>query len=360
VTKSWQRKFILTAILALFCANSRAQSISLLVIEVTDLAKKLSEFPHLTDDSTYLVAKFGRIGADVTADKSKELISDVASDGKVKNIEGHLRSIYRDGEEALKIVGTVNSDLPDTPDFSHLSYCDQAAASANQIARIEDTINNLNKLAEYAKSYKIIISSLDQMKTVLGNVFAKLSPLDTLPIVGSEATVGTFTQEMFFFTDNGAAASSGDDNANFLLSHAKDDWDNVEKQAVEKAQKLRKTLDVRKAFDQHFYRLAAEKCADDRAKAAALASMGGSISLVPQTPLHISGSDPCQAAQQQVATFLATCMQAQASSMCANFTTTANCYSRAQGMCGSCVSCSSQFQSAAAQARASAQQVCVR
>jgi hypothetical protein len=322
-----------------------------LALEVIDLAKKMRELPSLTDDFNYFISQFTKIGADPAKDAAKELIVQVTTGGRVKNIKGQLQAVFDDGELALKAVKDVHADLPDYPDFSHLSYCDQVSASQDQIKRIEDTIGNLDKLITDAQFYKRTLLSLDQMTSVLGRAFEQLAPFDDGL---EETTVGTFTAEMFYFTNS--PLSDDEPNARYLLSNASDRWNNVEQVATEKANKLRKILDARKSFDEHFYSLAMQKCADDRARDAALASLGIPASTVVQ-PMVIPADEACQATLQQATLLLSNCMQPQ-SSMCANFTTAASCYSRAASLCGACGSCGNQFQSAASQARTSAQQVC--
>jgi hypothetical protein len=62
-------------------------------------------------------------------------------------------------------VRSVNADLPDAPDFSHLEYCAQAQASSDQIARIASTIKDLQTLAGQAASYKRLLVPLDKMRS---------------------------------------------------------------------------------------------------------------------------------------------------------------------------------------------------
>jgi hypothetical protein len=339
---------------------SRAQSVSALAAEVGELAAHLAAYSDVGDDQV-LLAQYGLIAVskDVAGDKVKELAAEIASQGKAMNLPGHLNAIYQDGEKAKQAVNAVNTNLPDAPDFSHLEYCAQAQASSDQIARIESTIKDLQKLVGQAQSYKMLLVPLDQMKDVLGNIFGHLVGLD---ILTEETTYGTMAQQWEFLTAPAGAGGPGDGNANFLISNSKADWDVVEKQAGDKAQKLKGTLEARKAFHEHFYSIAAQKCSDDSARAAALASFGGeSNSVAPGSGSPFPGvgavHDQCQVAQQQVGAFLSSCMQPQASA-CGTFRITASCYSRAASQCGACGTCSSQFQSAAAQARASAQQVC--
>jgi hypothetical protein len=210
----------------------------------------------------------------------------------------------------------------------------------------------LGKLAGQAASYKRLLLPLDNMKTALGNIFGQLVGID---LVREETTYGTIAQEWEFLT---APDSSSDVNANFLLAHSKADWDVVEKQANDKAAQLRQTLDARKAFHDHFYAAAEQKCSDDRARTAALASFGGMVFAPPISSGSLGAApDRCQATEQSVALFLSGCMRPQPSA-CGNFRETASCYSQAASQCGGCGTCSSQFQSAASQARASAQQIC--
>jgi hypothetical protein len=358
MSAGYRKRLALIAALLFACLASRAQSVSALAAEVAELAAQLAEYSGVGNDQAYLLAKYGLIttGKEIAGDKVKELAAELTSEGDAKSLPGQLNAIYKDGEKAKDVVNAVNSDIPDAPDFSHLEYCAQAQASSDQIARIESSIKDLQKLAGQAKSYKMLLVPLDKIKDVLGNIFGHLIGLDVLT---EETTYGTMAQQWEFLTAQAGAGSAGDANANYLVANARTDWDFVEKQAGDKARTLTDRLEARKAFHEHFYSGADQKCADDRARAAALASFGGATTLVP--PVAFSGvgvvHDQCQAAQQQVGAFLSTCMQVQASA-CGNFRTTASCYSRAASQCGACGTCSSQFQSAAAQARASAQQVC--
>jgi len=352
----------LAAIAALLLASvaSDAQSVAALATEVAALAAKLAEYSGEGDNQGYLLAKYGLLttGQDIAGDKVKELVAELASDGQAKNLSGQLRAISQDGQSAKSAVNAVNADLPETPDFRNLEYCAQAQASTDQIAKIESTVKDLQKLTGQAQSYKRLLVPLSQMKDVLGSIFEHLVGLDVLT---EETTYGTMAQQWEFFTAPAGAGSAGDANANYLISNSGTDWDLVEKQAGDKARKLEAILEARKAFHEHFYSSAAQKCSDDSARAAALASFGATSFGLPGMGSPFPGVGPvhdqCQAVLQQVSTFLSSCMQVQASS-CSNFRTTASCYSRAASQCGACGTCSSQFQSAAAQARASAQQIC--
>jgi hypothetical protein len=103
-----------------------------------------------------------------------------------------------------------------------------------------------------------------------------------LDIVTEETTYGTLTQqwELLTASDN-SAGGAGDANANYLIANSRADWDVVEKQANDKATMLTQKLEARKAFHEHFYSGAEQKCSDDRAQAAALASFVEHRSLRP-------------------------------------------------------------------------------
>lgn len=347
----------LVALGVLASLSLRAQTVSVLATEVKELGQALANSSRLTSEGVSLISKFGSFGTGLASDQAKELLSEFSADTAAGNLPEQLQDLYTEAEQAKQIVNGVNSDLPETPDFSHLDYCAQAEASTDQIERIEATIRDLNTLAQDAQSFKSVLIDLDSLSSALGQTFEKLTGLDP---VTQETTYGAFAAKWQFFTDPENAGSKGDPNAAFLISNARADWDVVETQARQKAQKLRTTLDTRRAFQQHFYSLAEQKCEDDRARAAALASFSGQPSLMPLMPSSGSSATPddCQAAGARAEATAASCMHPQASS-CATFNVTAKCYALAAAQCGSCA-CSGQFESAGAQARASARAICAQ
>lgn len=341
-------------LLLMLCSVSAAQSVSSLVEEVAELARGLSNASSLTEEHQALINSARDIAMDWTKDQAKEKFIEFAQEGTTKTVAGQLHAVWEDARQALAAVKVVNTNLPDAPDLSHLDYCAQAKASANEIARIQSAIDNLNAIVNDAKSFKALLSPLDDMSRVLAGAFGKLMALDA---VLEQTTYGTYAQQWEFYFKNGGSES--DPDAGYYISDAKQNWDEVEKEAGDKATKLRATLDARTAYDRHFYFNAAENCADAAVLAAALASFNSpSLPPIPgSSPTKGPGIDACQVAAQNAASFLASCMHPQAS-MCGSFTTTAACYSRASTQCGACGTCAIQMQSAAAQARASAQQVC--
>ena len=348
-------RLTLTMLGVLLFSDLSAQSVSDLTAVVRELSDALAN-SSITAESDSLLSQFGHVGAGLAADQAKDLLAEFAANTAAANLPAQLEGIRADAQQAKAAVAGINADLPETPDFSHLDYCAQADASSSQIARIEQTINDLNALVQDAEAFKRTLVSVDQLSPALGALFGKLMALDPV-MQGTSA--GAFSEKWMFFTESANTGGDGAPSAAYLSSHARQDWDAVEKQANDKAQKLRTVLDARKAFHQHFYSVAEQKCADDRAQQAALASLGGAPSFMPSTGSGANTTpDACQTAGRQAGAVAASCMGQTHASMCATYIATARCYSLAATQCGACGTCSSQLQSAAAQARASAQQIC--
>jgi len=345
---------LLSAILAVVMvvtSNASAQSVS----ELTDIVKKLSDAlanSQLTSQGSSLLSQFGNVGTGLGADQAKDLVIEFTAKVASGNIPAQLAAMYDQAQQAKAAVAHVNTNLDKAPDYSHLNYCAQAKTSADQIARIEVAIEKLNKLAYLAGSFKIILLGIDSLHQRLESLFAKLTIAEAAQL---KAPGANYEMWEFFFRSDG---SEDDPSAAWYTNTIKTIWDDVETQANDKAQKLRTLLDARKAFDQHFYSAAEQKCSDDAALAAALATFEAPL---PGSVIPAGGGPPdaCQMSANRALTAASSCMQQTTVSMCATFMKTARCYSMAASQCGACP-CGSQLQSAATQARQSAAAICAQ
>jgi hypothetical protein len=351
------RWLLLSAVLAVvgifIAASALAESVAELTQLVAELAEKQKNY-EISGDSQYLMGQFGS-AAGIAANQAKGLFIEFASNTIAAGLPDQLRSMWTDSKRAKNVVEKVGVAYPETPDFGRLAYCDQAKASAKQIAEIEQKIGDLNSLARDAQTFKRDLSGLNNLSEALGRVYERLIGLDAAL---EEASYGAFTEKWMFFREEWMAGSEGAPNAGFYNYETTNNWNDVERQANAKVMTLRSILDTRRAFDQHFYAAAAYKCTDDAALAAALATFDAPLPAV-VAPGNDGVLDSCATAANRALSTASICLQQPTSSMCATFMKTARCDSMAASQCGGCP-CSSQLQSAATQARQSAAAVCAQ
>jgi hypothetical protein len=244
-------------------ATSNAQSLHTLAESIQELASHLAEMTGDAGGDSYLLAKYGvlKIGSDVTKDVLDEKIKQLTLDGSVKNLRSHLETAFEDGKTAKRLVNGVSVGTVDAPDIGHPDYCDQIEESTKKLVQLEKSIEDLNKLVGVAAAYKQALAPMDKMKAAAEYTFATVMSIENIDVIVEETTYGSLAEQWQFFSAEADAGSAGDVNAAYLWSHAKDDWDYVEWNARAKAEQLRETLAFRKAYHEHFYAVAAKKCA---------------------------------------------------------------------------------------------------
>lgn len=265
-------KLIPTALLAVGIAAPA------LAYQYLDIPELIVEYLKILDginpeaSRNYLVTAWGlKALEEPVVSGVNEVTERMINDGEVKNLSGHIEKVYDVSIEALAVVRQLNTDLPKTPNYGHLSkvtasafegHCKEGEANRDKMDRLGKSIADLGELNKVAKSYLRVLPAMEQLSKVLGDFWNKYSSLAAYHSAATELTsYGLAVDQWRYWTESGGRCDTvAFPCASQYVSEGWENWREIDRLTAIKKAELIKILDTYQAWYQHWYAESSDAC----------------------------------------------------------------------------------------------------